>query len=427
MSDQDKMEPQAPERHAEPRRARGRPWLLTLALLAIVGGGAWYWFTGHAARSATDVNAGAAREAPGVPVEVAAAERRDVPVFLELLGTAQALNTVTIRSRVDGQIFKIAFSEGQTVKKGDLLVQIDPRPFQAALDQALAKRAQDEATLANNRLDLQRSEKLGEFATRQQLDTQRAAVSSQSAQIAADEAAIENARTQLDYATIRSPLDGRTGLRLIDEGNIVHAADASGIVEITQVDPIAVLFTAPEDQLAGITRAQSAGRVPVTALSSDGKAVLAEGELVLINNQVDAASGTVKLKAQFPNGEGRLWPGLSVNVRLLLKTLPDAVTVPSAAVQRGPDGLYVYAVGQDGKAERRPIEVGVFSQDRAVVEKGLGPGDRVVTAGQYRVTNGTKLAVNAAREAAPPAPGAQHQPGRQTGRPDPSSRQTAER
>lgn len=376
-----------------------RAWACAAAILIVlVGGFSYYRHRGASGGKPP----GQAAQDNGVPVQAAAAETADVPIYLDSLGTVQALNTVTVKTRVEGQIVQIAFTEGQMVREGDLLAQIDPRPYQAALDQAIARKAQDEATLANTRLDLERTQKLGDYATRQALDTQRSNVGSQTAQIAYDAAVIENARTQLDYATIRSPLTGRTGLRLIDQGNIVRPTDTGGLVDIAQIEPIAVLFTAPEQQLPEVARSKAGGSVPVTALSSDGKTVLGEGELVLINNQVDAASGTIRLKAQFANGQDRLWPGLSVNTRLRLKTLNGVVTIPSAAVQRGPDQLYVYVVKADGTAEKRVVRIGVFSEDKAVVEDGLRAGDKVVTAGQYRVTPGARLAVAAPPGASPP-------------------------
>ena len=309
-------------------------------------------------------------------------------MYLTGLGTVQGFNTVLVRTRVDGQINRIAFQEGQFVKEGDTLVEIDPRPFQAALDQAKAKKVQDEANLANANLDLQRFTKLGEFATRQQTDTQRSTVAQLTAQIAADTASIENAQTQLDYATVKAPISGVAGLRQVDVGNIVNAATQTGIVTIAQIEPIAVIFTAPEDQLPEIKAALAASPPKVIALSTDGKRVLSTGTLALINNQVDTTSGTIRLKAVFDNKDHALWPGQSVSTRLLIKTLKDATVVPDDAVQHGPDGLYAYAVNTESKAELRKIKVTNSIDGRSVVDEGLSPGQQVITSGQYKVQPG---------------------------------------
>ena len=377
------------ERGTDRPAGRSRAWWLSLAALLLIAlGGAGYYASGRLAPKPAQQ----AAQDPGVPVQVAEARSTNLPVYLDSLGTVQALNTVVVRTRVEGQITRIAFTEGQMVQEGDLLAQIDPRPYQAALDQAVAKKAQDEATLANTRLDLDRTQRLGEFASRQALDTQRANVGAQSAQIAVDDALIDTARTQLDYATIRAPLAGRTGLRLIDQGNIVRSSDTGGIVEVAQIQPIAVLFTAPEQQLRDIAKAKAVGSVAVTALNSRDGTPLAEGELVLINNQVDAASGTVRLKAQFANAEGHLWPGLSVNTRLRLKVLNGVVTIPADAVMRGPDHLFVFVAKGDGLAEKRKVQVGIISETQAVIESGIWAGEVVVVAGQSRVMDGARLA-----------------------------------
>jgi multidrug efflux system membrane fusion protein len=331
---------------------------------------------------------------PAVPVQVASVARANVPLYAVGLGSVQAYNTVTIRSRVDGEVQKIAFQEGQSVKEGDLLVQIDPRPFQAALDQAVAKKAQDEAQLANAKLDLERYKELAtrSFASKQQLDTQQAMVNQLNAQIQGDQAQIDNAHTQLGYTTIRSPIDGRTGLRSVDQGNIVRATDAGGIVTIAQIQPISALFTLPEQDLPALRKANAAGPATVWALGPDGKTVLEQGSLALINNEVDQATGTIKLKATFDNRDNALWPGQSVNVRVLLETV-DALTVPADAVQRTQDGLSVYVVRPDDTVELRRIAIGPITQGVAVVDQGLGEGERVVTAGQYRLQPDTRVQV----------------------------------
>jgi multidrug efflux system membrane fusion protein len=324
-----------------------------------------------------------------VRVTIAPVEKTDFPVYLTGLGTVQGFNTVLVRTRVDGQIDKIAFKEGQLVNQGDLLVEIDPRPYQAVLDQAKAKKAQDEANLANANLDLQRFTKLGEFATKQQTDTQRSTVQQLTAQIAADDAAIFNAQTQLDYTAVKSPIPGVAGLRQVDIGNIVNASTQTGIVTIAQIEPIAVIFTAPEEQLPYINEAQAVQPLKVIAITTDGKKPLAEGTLSVVNNQVDTTSGTIRLKAVFDNKNHALWPGQSVSTRLLVRTLKDATVVPDDAIQHGNAGLYVYAVNQDNKAELHKVKVSQSIDGRSVISDGLSPGQRVITAGQYKVQPGT--------------------------------------
>jgi multidrug efflux system membrane fusion protein len=328
-----------------------------------------------------------------VPASVAVAETQDFPVYLDSLGEVQAWNTVTVRSRVDGEILKIAFDEGQFVKEGDLLVQIDSRPFQAILDQALAKKRQDEATLANAQRDLQRYEKVGTLAaSQQQIDTQRSLVVQQEALLKADTGAIDNARVQLGYTTIKAPISGRVGFRLVDQGNIVHAGDAGGIATIAQIQPIAVIFTEPEEELPRILEKLKKGSLKVTALTSDSKRELGKGELSLVNNSVDQATGSIKLKAKFANETRLLWPGLSVATRLLITTERNVVVIPDAAVQRGPEGLFAYVVGANNKVELRQLAVGEIQDGRAVVRSGVRSGERVVTSGYYRLKPGSTVA-----------------------------------
>jgi multidrug efflux system membrane fusion protein len=358
-------------------------WILPIAALAAVGYFGWQRFHGP------DAATNAASRPAAVPVTIASAVKADFPVYLNGLGTVQGFNTVLVRTRVDGQIDKVAFKEGQLVNQGDLLVEIDPRPYQATLDQAKAKKAQDEANLANANLDLQRFTKLGEFATRQQTDTQRSTVAQLTAQIAADDAAIYNAQTQIDYTAVKSPISGVAGLRQVDIGNIVNASTQTGIVTIAQIEPIAVIFTAPEEQLPYINEAQSKQPLKVIALTTDGKKTLSEGTLAVVNNQVDTTSGTIRLKAVFDNKDHALWPGQSVSTRLLVTTLKDATVVPDDAIQHGAQGLYAYAVNKDNKAELRKIKVSQSIDGRSVVDVGVSPGERVITAGQYRVQPGT--------------------------------------
>ncbi len=391
-------------------KSRTIRWILPIAVLAAVGYFGWQRFHGpDAATKAENAqkSAAAARTA-AVPVTIAPVEKADFPVYLTGLGTVQGFNTVVVRTRVDGQIDKIAFKEGQLVKQGDLLAQIDPRPYQATLDQAKAKKAQDEANLANANLDLQRYTKLGEFATRQQTDTQRSTVTQLTAQLAADDAAIFNAQTQVDYTTVKAPISGVAGLRQIDMGNIVNASTQTGIVTIAQIEPIAVIFTAPEDQLPFINEAQSTEPLKVIALTTDGKKTLSEGVLSVVNNQVDTTSGTIRLKAVFDNKNHALWPGQSVSTRLLVTTLKDATVVPDDAVQHGVDGLYAFAVNQDNKAELRKITVSKSIDGRSVIDQGLTPGQRVIVAGQYRVQPGSTVAMKVANT--DQAPGQAQQP-----------------
>jgi multidrug efflux system membrane fusion protein len=364
-------------------------WILFLGVVAAAGYFGWQrYYSPEAKAKAESAQKAAAAPRPAIPVSIAQVEKADFPVYLTSLGTVQAFNTVVVRTRIDGQIDKIAFQEGQAVKQGDLLAEIDPRPFQAALDQAKAKKTQDEANLANANLDLQRYTKLGEFATRQQTDTQRSTVAQLTAQIAADDAAIANAQTQFDYTQVKSPISGIVGLRQVDIGNIVNAASQTGIVTVTQVEPIAVIFTAPEDELPYISEAQKIAPLRTIAITTDGKKPLAEGKLSVINNQVDTTSGTIRLKAVFDNKDHTLWPGQSVSTRLLVKTLKGATVVPDDAIQHGTDGLYAYAVTADNKAALRKVKVSQSIDGRSVVDEGLAPGERVITGGQFKVQPG---------------------------------------
>jgi membrane fusion protein, multidrug efflux system len=376
-------------------RQRLRTRLVQLAVALVLAGGLavalWSWQR-DAPHGATSSQA---RGAAPAPVHTAIVESKPFPVILNGLGTVQATNTVTVRSRVDGQIDRVAFEEGQMIKEGDLLVQIDPAPFQAALDQAVAKLAQDEASLTNAKQDLQRTSILSKQgnATQQLFDQRTAQVASLTAQVQADQAAIASAKVQLAYTTIKSPLTGRAGFRLVDPGNIIHANDQNGILTITQLQPISVIFTAPEQQLPSINEALKSGPLKVTAFSSDGQKQLAEGTLKLIDNQVDVASGTIRLKASFENKDGALWPGLSVSTRLLVRVIKNVVVVPDSAVQRGPDGLFAYVVSADGKAQLRDLKVGRIEDAQALVEQGLAAGERIVTSGHYRVQPGASVEI----------------------------------
>lgn len=366
------------------------------AAVFLVGGGIFlFWFLSPKPNSATP------RPTP-VPVTTIEAERTEFPVYLDALGTVQPLNTVAVRSRVDGPIVNVAFKEGQMVKAGDLLVQIDPRPFQAALNQATAKKAQDEANLQNAMLDLERYSKLADEgnAPRQQRDTQAAQVQQMKALVQGDAAAEESARLQVEYASIRAPISGRASFIQATLGNIVHAADTAPIVTIAQTQPISVVFTATEERLPDIVQALNTRQVEAIALSSDGQKTLAHGVLTVVNNTIDTTSGTVQLKASFDNNDNVLWPGLSVTLRLHVDTLNDAIVIPDSAVERGPDGFFVYVIDDQNKAQHRTIKVGPMTDGRAVVTQGVAAGDRVVTEGQYRVDNGTLVA---ATDQTPPA------------------------
>jgi membrane fusion protein, multidrug efflux system len=329
-------------------------------------------------------------------VLVAEVARRDVPIVLEGIGSATALQSVTVRPQVDGRIDRIFFEEGQPVKKGDLLAQIDPRPFQIALSQARANLARDRATLENNRGNYARLEKLaaGHFVSPQDVQNQRTLVSTAEAAILGDEAQIEGAQLNLSYARITSPLDGVTGIRLIDPGNFVRAGDPGGIVIVTQLDPIGVVFSLPQDDLPEVAEELARnGKLEVVAFDREGVTELAHGTLRVIDNQVVSSTATIRLKAVFPNASHRLWPNLFVKARLLLETREDALVVPSSAIQRGPRGPFVYVVSADQTAEVRMVEVDLTIDDTTVIEKGLREGERVVTEGQNQLRPGAKVQV----------------------------------
>jgi len=329
-----------------------------------------------------------------IPVQTAPAARRDVPLWIEGLGTVAAWQTVTVRTQVDGRLDKVLFREGQRVKKGQSLAQIDPRPFAVQLHTAQAAVARDQAQLDGARKNLERYQELRKtnLVSQQQVDDQAALTAQLAGSVQGDQAAVESARLNLDYAQVRAPIDGVLGVRLVDAGNMVHAADAGGLVVLTQLDPVAVIFTVPQDELGRIERAQAAGKVTVEALGRDGSGKLGSGELVVIDNQINQATSTLKLKAAMPNPAGLLWPNQFVKARLLAETRRAALVVPAAAVQRGPQGTFVYAVGKDDKAELRTVEVAVISGDTAVVSGKIDVGDAVVTEGQGQLRPGAKVA-----------------------------------
>ena len=334
--------------------------------------------------------------APGIPVTAGTVTAADVPVFLQAIGTVQPFNMVTVRSRVDGQIVKVDFTEGQEVKKGDPLVQIDPRPYKAALDQATANQEKDQANLANAQINLARDTQIVKSnlaVSQQQFDTDKATVAADQGMVDSDKAQAEAARVNLDYATITAPIDGRLGARLVDIGNIVHAADTTGLVTIAQLKPIFVSFTVAQENAHKIREQDAKGPLDAVAYGDDGKTVLGTGKLTLIDNAIDQTTGTIHLKASFANNDERLWPGEFVNMRLILNTRSGVPTVPAQTVQSGANGQYVYVIKTDDTVERRDVEVAAVQDGIAVVTKVLAVGERVVVDGQYRLTNGARAKV----------------------------------
>jgi membrane fusion protein, multidrug efflux system len=377
-------------------RRRPRSWVmavLCLLVLAAIGGAIWFWPASPANRAANSNKLG-----EPIPVVVAPAVQRDVPIWLDGLGTVQAFYTVTVHTMVDGPLVAVDFKEGQEVHKGEVLAQIDPRTYQAAFDQATAKKAQDEAQLANARIDLARYQKLvvTNYTTAQQADTQKAVVAELEAQVRQDQALIDTARTQLGYCTIVSPIDGRTGIRQIDPGNIVHAVDTTGLVVITQLQPISVVFTLPQQALPAVANAMQRGTPTVLAYAQGAAGsrgpMLDTGTLAVLDNEVDPTTGTIKLKATFPNHDHLLWPGGFVGIRLQVDTVRNATVVPPAAIQRGPSGPYVFAV-KGGTVKRQPVTVGHEDEQASIVTAGLPVGARVVVEGASRLDDGTKITV----------------------------------
>jgi multidrug efflux system membrane fusion protein len=366
------------------------------AVLAAAGLVYWYWSQGpdpaHAARGARSA----------IPVSVATASRQDVPVYLTGLGTVQALFTVGIHAQVDGKLQDVFFKEGQRVAKGDVLAKIDPRLYQAALDQAKAHKAQDDAALVAAQKDLARFQTLvlRNAETQQNLDLQQAKVDQTKASIDADVAAIETAQTNLDYTDIVAPSDGRMGMRMVDPGNIVHASDQAAIAILTQTEPTAVMFTLPAQTLDDVRDAMTRGTVEVTAYDRNNAKLLSTGTLATIDNLIDPATATYRLKAMFKNEDEKLWPGEFVNARLLLQTRNDVVVVPPTAVQRGPHGLFAWVVKPDNTVEPRPIETGTTTGERTIVTSGLQDGDRVVTDGQYKLQTNSPVSITAPPTAA---------------------------
>lgn len=369
--------------------------IVMIGSFAIIIGGAagWYAFQGS-----EPVRAQRPSARPAVPVSAATATRQDVPIYLNGIGAVQAFYTIGIHSQVDGKLNEVQFTEGQHVKKGDVLAKIDPRLYQAALDQAMARKAQDEAALIAAEKDLTRFKTLvlKSFETQQNVDQQQAKVDQAKASIAADEAAIETAQTQLDYTIITAPSDGRMGVRLVDPGNLVRASDQGSIATLTRTQPIAVMFTLPASALDDVRDAMARGPVEVTAFDHDNRRALGTGRLLLVDNQIDQTTATIRLKAIFANEDEKLWPGEFVNARLLVETRPNALVVPSTAVQRGPQGLFAWVINDKNVAQMRKIEVGPTTGDVTIMASGLAPGDRVVTDGQYKLQQNWPVSITRA-------------------------------
>jgi multidrug efflux system membrane fusion protein len=369
------------------RRAIGAVVVLALVAAVVI------WRLGLGPEKAP---AAAQAPAPAVPVTAGIVAAQDVPVLLHGIGTAQAYNMVSVKSRVDGQIVKIDFKEGQDVKQGDPLIQIDPRPYEAALEQAQATKQKDEAQLAGAQLDLARFEKLlgSGYQTRQSYDNQKALVAQLQAAIKGDEAQINTAKLNLSFTDVRSPIDGRLGAKLVDKGNLVRAGDNTTLVTIAEVQPIFVNFTLAQGALDQVREHQQKAPLVVRAYSGDDKKPVAEGKLTLIDNTIEQATGTIRLKARFDNQDESLWPGEFVRVQVVVAMRPGVATVPSQSVQEGPNGRYAYIIKPDDTVERRLVEVDAIQDGIAVVTKGLSPGERVVVSGQYRLTQGVRVKVS---------------------------------
>jgi membrane fusion protein, multidrug efflux system len=366
-------------------------WVAGLAVLVIVAGVA-------VSRLTKPQTAHAARP-PSVPVVATTAGQRDVPIYFDALGTVMALNTVAIRAQVTGQIVSIDFVQGLDVKKGQVLAKIDPAPFQATLDQAVAKKGEDEATLIDAQKDLVRFKTLvvRNAETQQNVDLQQAKVDQTKAMIDADQGAIESAQTQLNYTTITAPIDGVVGFRQVDIGNIIHTTDPNPLTVLTQIKPCDAIFTLPQDDLGPMREAMLHGSVEVLAFDQDNKTQLAQGKLLLIDNQIDQTTSTIRLKAEFPNQDERLWPGEFVHIRTLITTRKDAVTIPPVAMQRGPDGLYVWVIKPDNSVQQRAIDAQTVDDQTAIVSKGLAVGERVVLDGQSRLDEGVHVNIRPPR------------------------------
>jgi membrane fusion protein, multidrug efflux system len=389
------FKPDVEEIPVKPVASRARRSFVSVFITLIVLGGLGYfgWVTlGSKQRQAAR---GGARAEVAVPVLAAIPRIQDVPVYLDGVGTVRALNMVTVRPQVDGKLVAVRFTEGEDVRKGDILAEIDPAIYRAQYEQAVAKKAQDEAMLGNQRIDLTRYEQLAasNAGSKQQEATQRALIAQQEALVRADQASVDNAAATFGYTRIVAPISGRVGLRQVDQGNIVHAADTTGLVMITQLQPIAVWFSLPQQQIVRVNAAAARGALAVDVFGNDGVTVVETGKLTGIDNQVDATTGTLKLKAEFSNTDYKLWPGQFVNVRLKVETIEKALVVPVAAAQRGPIGTFSYVIGEDNVVTATPIAVMQQNENEAVIASGLSPRDRVVTTGFTNLSDGAKVAV----------------------------------
>jgi multidrug efflux system membrane fusion protein len=375
----------------ETNARKGHPWLWVLVILLIVGGVAIFRMRSSEPLASRDPS-----DDQPISVSVTTVHKRDMPYYLTGLGSVTAFNTVTVRPRVEGQIMGIHFQEGQFVHAGDLLAEIDSRPYQVALDQAQGQLAKDTASLNDAKANLDRYRQLWQQGVipRQQFDSQQATVGQFDGAIQSDKAQIDNEKLQLTYCRITAPIDGRVGLRLVDSGNIVHPTDATGIAVITQVRPIAVIFTLPEDDLPQVVAEMRSKQLAVEAYSRDNNTKIASGRLLTIDNQIDQTTGTIKLKAQFPNQDLSLWPNQFVNVRLFLSVRKDAIVIPSAAIQKGSQGSFVYAVGTDNKAEVRPVQVDFSEGNDSVIRQGVAEGDQIVVDGQDKLHSGAGVSVH---------------------------------
>jgi multidrug efflux system membrane fusion protein len=379
-----------------------KPLLVGVLLVLVAGAAGGYFYFTRSTDGATQGSSVPAPKAKGkggfdptraTPVLADVATKKDVNIFLNGLGTVTPLRTVTVRSRVDGELIKLHFTEGQTVKEGDLLAEIDARPFQVQLMQAEGQMARDQALLANARIDLERYQTLfkQDSIAKQQVDTQAALVRQYEGAVRTDQSQIESAKLQLTYSRVTAPISGRLGLRQVDQGNVVRAGDANGLVVITQLQPVAVVFTIPQDSLPAVLKRLSGEKPPVEAWDRENKSKLASGTLITVDNQIDPTTGTVKLKAQFPNTDGSLFSNQFVNVRMLVDTRKDATVVPAAAVQRGAQGMFVYVVRDDSTVTVRPVKVGPTDGPVTAIEAGMQPGERVVTDGVDRLREGAKI------------------------------------
>ena len=404
-SQQNDMERQ-PDLHSlggEPGKPKRSGWIWILVIIILAGGTYYYYKSRPSSESkAAPAPGGRAASLGPVSVAVSPALKQNVPYYLSGLGTVTAFNTVTVKSRVDGQLEKVNFKEGQFVHEGDLLAEIDPRPFQVALEQMQGQLFRDQAQLNNARVDFKRYDQLAKegVIASQQVDTQNATVGQLEGALRADQAQIDNEKLQLVYCKITAPLTGRVGLRLVDQGNMIHASDPGGLVVITQVQPIAVLFTLPEDNLQEVIQHMKSGELGVEAYSRDDQTKLAGGKLLTVDNQIDPTTGTVRFKAAFANQDLSLWPNQFVNIRLMLATRQDAIVIPLAAIQRGTQGSYVYAV-KGGKANMQPVKIDLTQGNIALIASGVAAGDQVVVDGQERLQQDTPVEVHNASQGGP--------------------------